>query len=323
MTGVPTGSPPVDPSAATASPTPKPANLRAVGDRIESLLEASSAAGSMARERAEELVRLVVELYGAGLERTLEILYEAGSLSDEALDRLAEDELVASLLLVHGLHPHGVATRVELALEKVRPYLGSHGGDVELLDVSDEGVVGLRLLGSCDGCPSSAVTLKLAVEDAIRSAAPEVVDIRVETPEASPAPAKIIPVESLSARLHSAEAPDGGGWEAVPGLADLPAGSVRNFSVAGLDIAVCRVGRTLYAYREGCPECGSTLAGSALERAPGAPLGSAVLRCRGCGSHYDVARAGAGVDTDRRLDPLPLLERDGGVQVAVPAGAAT
>ena len=115
----------------------------------------------------------------------LEILHEAGRLDDDVLADLAADELVAGLLIVHGLHPYGVEQRVEEALESVRPYLGSHGGDVELLEVSEAGTVRLRLLGSCDGCPSSSVTLKLAVEGAIESAAPEVVSIEVETPSTS------------------------------------------------------------------------------------------------------------------------------------------
>ena len=78
--------------------------------------------------------------------------YDAGQLNDEVLAALAADELVANLLIVHGLHPYGVDLRVEQALESVRPYLGSHGGDVELLEVTDAGVVRLRLLGSCNGC---------------------------------------------------------------------------------------------------------------------------------------------------------------------------
>ena len=158
--------------------------LRATGERIDALLDACGAGGVVARERAEELVRLTADLYGAGIERILEIVYDAGRLDDDVLAALAEDDLVASLLLVHGLHPYDVGMRVEQALESVRPYLGSHGGDVELLDVSDEGVVRLRLLGSCDGCPSSSVTLKLAVEGAIEAAAPEVTAIEVE--EAAP-----------------------------------------------------------------------------------------------------------------------------------------
>ena len=149
-------------------------DLRATGDRINTLLEASAAGGVVARERAEELVRLVADLYGAGLERVLTIVHEAGRLDDEVLDALAGDDLVSSLLLVHDLHPYDVRTRVEQALQGVRPYLGSHGGDVELLEVTDDDVVRLRLLGSCDGCASSSVTLKLAVEGAIEAAAPEI-----------------------------------------------------------------------------------------------------------------------------------------------------
>jgi len=98
-------------------------DLRATGDRIETLLEASSSGGVLARERAEELVRLVADLYGAGLERMMDILYEEGVLTDAVLDRYAADDLVASLLLVHGLHPYDVETRVQRALDTVRPYL--------------------------------------------------------------------------------------------------------------------------------------------------------------------------------------------------------
>ena len=108
--------------------------------------------------------------------------------ADEIFDRLAADDLVASLLVLHGLHPLNVETRIARALDRVRPYLGSHGGDVKLLGVK-EGVVHLRLEGSCHGCPSSTVTMKLAIEKAIEEAAPEVVRIEVEgaSPSASAA----------------------------------------------------------------------------------------------------------------------------------------
>jgi Fe-S cluster biogenesis protein NfuA len=79
---------------------------------------------------------------------------------------------------LHGLHPVPVRERVIGALDEVRPYLASHGGGVELLGVAD-GVVRLRLEGSCHGCPSSAATLRGAVEEAIARAAPDVE--RVET----------------------------------------------------------------------------------------------------------------------------------------------
>ncbi len=185
---------------------PASLDLGATGARIEALIDASSAHGYQARERSEELVRLVADLYGAGLERMMDVLFEAGRLDDVALNALAGDELVAGLLLVHGLHPHAVTQRVATALDSVRPFLGSHGGDVELLGVNDEGVVQLRLLGSCDGCPSSSVTLKLAVETAVLTAAPEVTGIEVDDASVSTKAATpgVIPVSALRSRLEPA-----------------------------------------------------------------------------------------------------------------------
>jgi Fe-S cluster biogenesis protein NfuA/nitrite reductase/ring-hydroxylating ferredoxin subunit len=294
--------------------TPDPA---ACGERIEHLLEASAANGPVARERAEELVRLVVELYGAGLERVLELAYDAGALDDGLLDALAADELVSSLLLVHGLHPYPVRERVERALDDVRPYLGSHGGDVRLLEVTNEGVVRLQLLGSCDGCASSAVTLELAVDDAIRAAAPEIIRIDVEESAPEQAAGGVIPVEQLTSRIRTAEHTGAVTWTSAAELEELAVGALRRTSVAGLDIVLCRLQSGVYAYRDGCPGCGTSFEGAGLQRAPSTP-GSAVLTCRGCAAHYDIRRAGVDVDDPaRHLEPMPLLERDGVIEVAV------
>lgn len=159
-------------------------NLRASGDRIEQLVdEVRATADPRTCDRVEELLRLVTELYGAGLTRVVEL---TGATAPGLVDAFVADDLVGSLLLVHGLHPDSVAHRVEAALAQVRPLLSSHGGDVELLELDEgAGAVRLRLLGSCDGCPSSAVTLQSAVERAIVDAAPEIVCIDVEAPAAA------------------------------------------------------------------------------------------------------------------------------------------
>ncbi len=306
-------------------------DLEVTGDRINTLLEASAAGGAVARERAEELVRLVADLYGAGLERLLTVLHEAGHLDDEVLATLAADDLVSSLLLVHDLHPYGVLTRVEQALEGVRPYLGSHGGDVELLGISDEGVVRLRLLGSCDGCASSAVTLKLAVEGAVEAAAPEVVGIEVETPIASTevAAGPVIAVDSLWSRLEPARGAgrlnpgrQGSSWETVTGLAALSDGEVTTLDVTGTPVLGCRIGTDLYAFVGRCDRCGDPMADATLGRLLGGVTGDAALRCSACGTHFQVRRAGACLESpELHLDPLPLLVDSGTVSVAVPLGA--
>ncbi|MGQ4614897.1 NifU family protein [Nocardia sp. R7R-8] len=281
---------------------------REAGERIETLLEASSAGGALARDRAEQLVRELVGLYGAGLTRVVELL------DDAAVERLTRDDLVASLLLVHGLHPHDVATRVGNALDSVRPYLGSHGGDVHLVGIVD-GVVRLELAGSCKSCPSSSVTLELAVEDAVRAAAPEIESIEVVAAQTESA--GVISADSLFSRVR-ADGARSGNWVVFPELAELNAGEVGGFTVAGMTVLACRVGTELYAYRDHCPACDRSLAGAALERRVGFPAGDAVLRCPTCRAHYDVVHAGARVDGEGHLEPLPVLVRSGELSVAVP-----
>jgi Fe-S cluster biogenesis protein NfuA len=131
------------------------------------------------RAGALELVQSVMELHGSALDRILEIAAEAGPPGAGIIRSYAADDLVSSLLLLHDLHPDDLETRVVSALDRVRPYLKSHGGNLELLGI-EEGKVRIRLQGSCKGCPGSAVTSKTAIETAIYEKAPDVVAIEVE-----------------------------------------------------------------------------------------------------------------------------------------------
>jgi Fe-S cluster biogenesis protein NfuA/nitrite reductase/ring-hydroxylating ferredoxin subunit len=272
-------------------------DLRTVGTRIEELLGRLRDHGDpTTAETAEELVRLVVEFYGAGLERVVELAGE------DVLERFVKDELVASLLVLHDLHPKDTETRVLEALDQVRPYLGSHAGGVELLGVDPQGVVRLRLEGSCDGCPSSVMTVKLAIERAIEEAAPEVTAVEVEnlTREQEP---KLLQIQPLRRD-----------WEVVEGLDRLEAGRLAAIEVAGAGVVVCSVAGELYAYRDHCPACGAGLAA-------GADLDAEVLACGSCRQRYDVRLAGRGVDhPEQHLEPLPLLTGDGRVRLAVGSG---
>jgi Fe-S cluster biogenesis protein NfuA/nitrite reductase/ring-hydroxylating ferredoxin subunit len=259
--------------------------------RVEALLEEVDESG-------EQLVQALLEMYGEGLRRILE----------KADGRaLAEDELVSHLLLLHDLHPVPVEDRVREALESVRPYLESHGGDVELVGV-DDGVVRLRLSGSCNGCPSSTMTLKLAIEDAIQKMAPEVERVEAEgvsQPAAPPGP-----------RLLQLEVSDSvrGDWETVGGLPELRARSTLVKRVAGAELLFTALDDNLYAYRDHCPACEGSL--------EGAPLANGELGCPECDRHFDVRRAGRCLEEPHvSLEPVPLLTDDAGiVKVAVPAG---
>lgn len=217
---------------------PDDAHWRSAGDRIQTLLDASSAAGPVARERAELLVGEVTDLYGAALQRIMQIV----AVAPELIEQFTSDDMIASLLLVHGLHPHDVRRRVEDALDKVRPYLGSHGGDVAVLSVaeaSDGAAVRLQFSGSCKSCPSSAVTLELTVEDAIRTAAPEVSTIEVVAAEPKTA---VIPADSLLNRIHH-NGHTTSVWHPAPELADLKPAEVGGFRIAGSTVLACRLGQ--------------------------------------------------------------------------------
>jgi Fe-S cluster biogenesis protein NfuA/nitrite reductase/ring-hydroxylating ferredoxin subunit len=286
---------------------------RTAGDRIQTLLDSCAGGGAAAHERAQQLVREVVGLYGAGLERIMQLVPDHGSPTG-LVERLATDDLVASLLLVHGLHPHDVHRRVSDALDQVRPYLGSHGGDVDLIDITD-GPEGARVLlsfkGSCKSCPSSAVTLELAVEDAVRAAAPEISSIEVVAAEAQST--NVIPVESLMAHVHSNGSTGAASWHPVPELAGLESGEVAGFLLGETALLACRVGDDTFAYRDHCPVCDDSLAGAVLS--------DFLMRCPRCRTHFDVVHAGLGVgsngQSEYHLDPLPLLARDGVLSIAL------
>ncbi|HSD81286.1 MAG TPA: NifU family protein [Solirubrobacteraceae bacterium] len=273
--------------------------------RVEGALEDVEALPGRARETAMDAVRALLDLYGEGLARVLEHTGAAGA--------LAGDELVAHLLLLHGLHPEPVEDRVTRALDEVRPYLRSHGGDVALLEVRD-GVARVRLDGSCHGCPSSAVTLKLAVEEAVARAAPDVDRVEAqderEPAAATPAPA-LLQIEPLR---PAAGAPQGAPrWTTVGALPELRGGGALVRDVAGEPALFLSVAGQLYAYRPACPGCGASLGDGELR--------DATLACPGCGHRFDVRRAGRCDDApELHLDPLPLLVGDAGdVRLAVGA----
>lgn len=296
---------------------PSDENFRHAGERIEKLLdELRAMAGPSTWPRVEELMHLVVELYGAGLTRFVELL-DTDLTIDKLRGRVLEDELLSSLMLLHGLHPEDTAARVARALDRVRPYLGSHGGGVAIVDVDEmAGVVKLRLDGSCDGCPSSAMTVKLTVEGAIKELAPEITSIEVEGVTETESP-----VNSIVAKSRALGA-DGNGsaaklpeWIALEQQPPSQSGELLATEVTGERIMLCRVGKLLYAYRGECPSCGSMLENSGLD--------GDLLTCRSCAERYNVRFAGRSVSsTQFHLEPIPLLETGAGVRIAIAGGAA-
>jgi Fe-S cluster biogenesis protein NfuA/nitrite reductase/ring-hydroxylating ferredoxin subunit len=263
-----------------------------------------------ARALAEDLSAAVLELHGDGIERLL------GALDDEGRQAMTQDGVVASLMLIHDLYPVPIEQRVQEALDRVRPYMESHGGDVELLGI-DEGIAHLRLKGSCDGCGASASTLELAVEKELQESAPDLLGMHVEGAVSAAAGMPSV----TGTALPMASEGNGNGaapralsdWVPLEGVEDIPSGQMRTTEVSGERLVVANVDGAWLAYRDSCPACGSTLAD--------ADLREGVLACHSCERRYFLPRAGRSLDDERlQLEPVPLLtERGAAARVALPA----
>jgi Fe-S cluster biogenesis protein NfuA len=132
------------------------------------------------RANCKELVQALMTLHGACLERMMEVVNKSGVAAKSIVDSFARDEVVKSVLLLYGLHPVDVKTRVLDALEKSRPYMRSNGGSVNFVSIDDAGTVTLRMEGKSGGCQSTAAALKQSVEQAIYEAAPDITGIVME-----------------------------------------------------------------------------------------------------------------------------------------------
>ena len=265
-------------------------------ERVQDLQAALEACGeSVPRGLAEDLMSAVVQMYGAGLERILATLLEAGADGERIAGLLADDPLVATLLLIHDLHPVPLEQRVQQALDSVRPYMESHGGNVELLSI-EHGVARIHLRGSCSDCSASSVTLELAIKQALEDAAPDLEGLEVE----GVAPQSLPVVISEPTRS----------WFDVESVGSLTDGSLAAVSVAGSDLVVANVEGSLLAYRDRCASCGASLHDGLLL--------AGALSCPECARSFFLPSAGRSMDDDRiQLEPVPLLREDGRVKVAV------
>jgi len=281
-----------------------PDDLLREGRRIQQLVaEIEAFPDHDARALLGQTLETVLRFYGHGLQQILNLLKIQAPEGKKALQALAADPGVSALLLIHGLHPVPLADRLQQALDKVRPYMESHGGNVELVALEDEHAR-LRLRGHCETCPSSTVTLELAVRAALEEACPDLLGFEVEGLAPKPGNHQHVP----------AAPPE---WSRIEAAASLAEGGFIHVALGTDPLFVCKSGGRLYAYRDHCPACNLPLHLGELH--------GGILTCS-LGHPYDVRRAGQGLsqgpaDPALHLDPLPLLERDGVVKVALAHGA--
>jgi hypothetical protein len=163
--------------------------------------------------RAKEIVQLLMEVNGQGLERILEIVFESGQSGSELIDHLGEDDVTGGLLLLYSLHPDSLETRVESAVGRLHARLRKLACTIELLSARD-GAIRVRLTRSGHACGSSVKEMQTIVENGIYESAPDVTGIEIVGLE-EPAASGFVAIEQLLGR------------------AQVPANSEREAPVAG------------------------------------------------------------------------------------------
>ena len=290
-----------------------------------------------------ELDTLIETLERDGDERALMLLQLVDAVHRPGLERLVAGEpehpFAYALLAMYDLVALDMRTQVEEALDEVRPYIESHGGGLELLDVQD-GVVHVSMHGSCNGCAASAVTLRRGVEEKLRERV-EGFESVVAHPPGGGEPDGPVPANGIAARLLQIEHHNGA-LKAEPPVSteppassellqienlkhvkrpvfvdvarieDIPPGETRAVDVDGHSILLVNVAGEAYAFHNVCPIEG---------RLPldGGRLTGSVLVCPWHNCAYD-ARSGKRVDSETdapSLAVVPVAIRDGVLQVAV------
>ncbi|HEX4664007.1 MAG TPA: NifU family protein [Terriglobales bacterium] len=175
-------------------------DMQQIGELVQQI---ESIADPVARASTKNLVQSIMDLHGRALEKALEVVAAAGEPGMSIIDRLGDDPLVSSVLILYGLHPEDLQTRVIKAVDRIRPQLRKQGCEVELLDV-DEGAIRVRIETGSHSCGSTAKTLQASLEGAIYDAAPDLTSLVIEGFEEKPA-SGFVALEKLmaGAQTHS------------------------------------------------------------------------------------------------------------------------
>lgn len=301
-------------------------------DRLESVVEGWE---PEARATVAALQGTVEEILLGALKRLIrQVKDQPGGL--EALRASLEDDWIRTVLQVHGMLRAPEPTRedrVRSALESVRPMLESHGGDVELVSVRDDEVE-VKLLGSCDGCSQSSVTVKLGIETAVRDALPEIervvvregaLSTRTNDPSAgtngqpgskAERSSGLVATSALTKKIQS---PFAGTWEDAGPAAAVPVGDILAVDLEALSVLLTKLpSGEVRAYPNACTHLGMPLDTGSVETGAEGPE----LVCRYHGFRYKLADGECLSAPEVALPRYAARVEGGRVRVRVAAGAS-
>lgn len=251
------------------------------------------------RKRALALKESVEAFHKAGLVQIVRAM-KANPAAREVLMTLVDEPAVYALFAMHGIIKADVRTRVSQVVERLRAYTQSHGGDVELVDVSEDTVF-VRLSGACNGCSMSAVTLRTGVEDALREQVPEITRIEVVPNDPTP---EVMPLVALQRAGRDA------GWIAGPAVDSIADGTPTRMELPdGKSLVLIRIDEHVQAFHNECAHLGLPIDGGTIDRE------SRTITCPWHGFRFDCLSGECLTAPQAQLEPVPLRVENGIVHV--------
>lgn len=223
-------------------------NIESLSERIDEILKdiRKMDLPEYQMKKIMDLKEAIESFHGEALKELVKIIRSTDE-GKELMLRAVEEPSIYAMLLLHGIIRQSLYTRVAAVMEEIRPYLKSHGGDVEL-DKIEGNVVYVKLQGACSGCSLSAVTLKNGVEEAIKARIPEVEHVRMEndlSPGFMPLKRQVDVDELISS-----------GWKEGPLVENMEDLKPYYVTLGGIDVLLIIIDNKVMAYRNRCPHRG-------------------------------------------------------------------
>lgn len=280
----------------TASMEPIETNLTRLAAKVDNALAEVQQMEAPAQAKAMALKNAIEEFHKEGLTQIVKAL-KADSRGKEILFQLVDLPEVHALFAMHGLVRADLRTRVSRVIDMVRPYMQSHGGDVEFVDLTP-GTVWVRMSGACNGCSMSAQTLRNSVEEALREHIAE--PLKVEQVANEPTPA-FVPLSSLTG--------EGAGWFDGPLAEELTPAKPLRMDAGGVSVLLLRSGDRIQAFRNSCAHMGLPLDGGMVD------CDAQTIACPWHGFRFDILSGECLSAPGAQLEPFPVRIDGGRIRV--------
>ncbi len=281
------------PQAETSQPAVADDELENLAEQVDRAITDVQSLEPEARTKAMALKTAIEEFHKAGLTHIVKTLKNDPDGKPLLFD-LVDEPTVYALFVMHGLVRGDLQTQVSRAIDLVRPYMQSHGGDVHLVRVEGKTAY-VRLQGNCNGCSMSSVTLQNTVEESLREHVPEIETVEVVPDE----PNNLIQLQM------SSDVDDDHGWIEGPLVSELDENRPFAFESDTENILLLKSKQGLRAYRNACAHQGLPLDGGLLDYEAG------TITCPWHGFQFDSESGECFSAPQCQLEPFPLrIEND-------------